>query len=135
MGSPSLLPRYFRNHFWQFLSDPDETPRAKLFFDNFRNYAVAAAFLVAGDALMKNIRLATMSIPGIVLTVAGWVMAIFSGLQLFALSIRAFHQYIDFRTLDHWLVGALKMYALMFTPGLLLWAMWSFVRFASHRIP
>ena len=91
---PPWLPPHYGNSFWRFLSNPDEHVSLKLFVDNFRNYAIAAALIFAGSTLQQGVLSKWRYGAGLFLLVIGYVLTVLSALQLFVVSLTAAHTFL-----------------------------------------
>lgn len=134
-----LLPHFYRNRFWRFISNPDDEVSLKLFFDNFRNYTIAAALIFAGLVLNQPYASGWRLSAGLLLLAVGYVLSCFNMLQLFALSVRAVHTFLPFA---RWDLGGrfrprLKMLVLTLLPlalsGSVLWFVYALVNQLLHR--
>jgi hypothetical protein len=91
---PALMPPFYANSFWTFISDTAEPLRLKLLMENARNYAIAVSVLAAGPLIDRSGTDPSFVLGGWFLIVIGAALTFGTVCQSWSLFLRGFHTYI-----------------------------------------
>jgi hypothetical protein len=123
---PALMPPFYANRFWTFISDAAEPLRLKLVMENARNYAIAVSVRVAGLLIDRSGTGPSFVLGGWFLIVVGAALTFGTVCQSWSLFLRGFHTYVGVLS-GSAILGTVKIFGLIWSVGLIAMAGWRLV--------